>query len=84
MNQTDIELSLLNSRPIYTARNFRHGSDKNRTGTKKCSTARVKFYSVIDFAGPKFHPCYDLPKTGSLSIGTGVGNTSPTRIKCVV
>ena len=47
----------LNLRPIYTARNFRHGSDRNGTGTKKCSTARVKFCDVNDFAGPKFHPC---------------------------
>ena len=57
-------------RPIYTARNFRHGSDKNGTGTKKCSTAQVKFsdsvndFAVPDFtrAGPKFHPCSDILK----------------------
>ena len=59
-------------RPIYTARNFRHGSEKNGTGTKKCSTARLKFYSVNDFAvpnitraGTKFHPCLALLKRQS-------------------
>ena len=70
----------------FLVRNFRYGSDKNGTGTKKCSTARVKFYSVNDFAVPNFTHAWTFskgsPSTGK--IGTGAGNTSPARIKCIV
>lgn len=79
--------------PIYTAKNFWHGSDKDGTRTKKIGSARINFTVQMNLPLPNFiraEPNFTRARTvrkGSLStdiIGAGTKKTSAARIKCAV